>query len=509
MKSIAWHHGTEGANKEIEDRDISNPDAEKGDMMKSSGIPLAASVSVFAALAGTNAVIDSQEGGGGALRAVSTPQTIIRFFDGFIHALGQVVGIGSAQAASAFFCPDDYGGSFSVNSVSPEIGPVDTQLEVTFCGAQFEASAAPSLKRPGFPDVLPFSTNFISQYELRASFALSDVPTGYWNPTVFNPGQGASAMLDKGFLVWDQIGIWDAFPHRVGNRAMVRMTVLGNGFFGLDGLRLARNGSVIPGTNVEVFADEKVLADFDLTGQALGVWDVQADFAGGDQGVLSAGIRVEEPRLHIIDFSPRAGGNIGSVRVLILADYLKDGVVAKLRRGADEIVGSGTLLTRDGLVTTFNLKLAALGAWDLVLGNGHVPGDEAVLVGAFTVAAGNPAQPWIKILGVPAVRFGQLNAFSIQIGNRGNVDTLVVPVIYGLPEDVSWEIKLPNGSPPSVQYNSVRSKVKDGKRAILLPETRIPANPQPVEYELLLEVPDDDGNPLTTRHIQFGAVIEE
>jgi hypothetical protein len=60
-----------------------------------------------------------------------------------------------------------------------------------------------------------------------------------------------------------------------------------------------------------------------------------------------------------------------------------------------------------------------------------------------------------------------------------------------------------------VQYNSVRSKVKDGKRAILLPVTRLPANQQSVEYQLTLQVPDDDGNPMTNRFIQFGAVLEK
>jgi hypothetical protein len=393
--------------------------------------------------------------------------------------------------------------------VTPEVGSVDEQLEMTFCGAQFEAGAMPSLRRAGFPELFPRDMTFIAPFELRALFDLTGVPTGYWNPTVFNPNLQSSVSLNKGLLVWDQIGMWDVYPDRVGNLATSRLTILGNGFYGLDNIRLQLDGQSVVGTNLEVITDEKLRVDFDLAGQPQGEWALVADFADGSQDLLSEAVRVETPLLRIVDYSPRKGGNTGQVRVLIQGDYLRDGVVAKLRRGADEITGGEHGLTRDGLVATFNLDKAAPGAWDLVLTNGHVPGDEAVRAGGFTVEAGVASQPWIRIVGEAMVRTGQPAFYRIVMGNRSNVDALVVPVIHGLPEDVAWSLKLPQGNPPVVQYNSVRSKVKDGKRAILLPVTRLPANQQSVEYQLTLQVPDDDGNPMTNRFIQFGAVLEK
>jgi hypothetical protein len=439
--------------------------------------------------------------------ASASPVARSGFVDRFGYALGSVFGVGEASAAGVG-CPDEYGG-FAVTSMSPSQGDVGQTLEAIFCGRDFQPGAALKLSRPGSPDVLPVvgTTVFVSKYQLHATFNLTGVASGYWNPTVVNPGAISQSLTD-GFLVWDATGVWEVFPGRAGNLATIRLTILGNGFQGLSTVRLVRGGVSVQGVNATVVTDEKLEADFALAGQPVGGWDLVAEYSDGSTRTLAQAVEVETPALAIRSLTPRRGGNVGSVRAVIEADYLKPDVSAKLRRGAQEIQGKGTQLTKAGLVTSFNLDHATLGSWDLVLSNGYVAG-EAILAGGFTVDAGRVAEPWIDILGPSQVRFGQEDVFRVQIGNKGNVDTLVTPVIVGLPSDVQWRISLPNGTPAAIQYNEVREVVRDGKRSILLPLTSVPSNGQPVEYWLWLRIPDDDGDPTSNRALQLLAVIDE
>ena len=102
---------------------------------------------------------------------------------------------------------------------------------------------------------------------------------------------------------------------------------------------------------------------------------------------------------------------------------------------ADTIVGK----SGDGfLQALFTLDGAKIGIWDVVV----VGKDgEMVLPKAFTIkqVEGAP-QPWVNVSGRGTVLLNRWNKFRITYGNKGDVDALMVPVSFAVPDIAGLEV---------------------------------------------------------------------
>ena len=141
--------------------------------------------------------------------------------------------------------------------------------------------------------------------------------------------------------------------------------------------------------------------------------------------------------------SPDAGGDTGSVTVRIVGPGIKQGSVSSLARDEEgEIIGVSTSQqTATAIVTEFDLGGRALGPWDLIIRNPD--GSRIRVDNAFTIESGRPAKGWVDVLGRGAIRLQRQSAFSILVGNSGNVDTDFSSVLLQIPEGLAWDLQLP------------------------------------------------------------------
>ena len=129
---------------------------------------------------------------------------------------------------------------------------------------------------------------------------------------------------------------------------------------------------------------------------------------------------------------PRSAGQAEGVRVKIYGGYSwSSGLNVRLhRKGQDDIIGewvkregyndSKTTPSEKLHYADFNLSKAELGQWDVIV-------DKDTLFGAFTVEPFQAPDVWAGLSGWDKMLINRAKNFSIDYGNRGNVDAYNVP----------------------------------------------------------------------------------
>lgn len=138
---------------------------------------------------------------------------------------------------------------------------------------------------------------------------------------------------------------------------------------------------------------------------------------------------------------PAEAGNIGESLLTVFGGGLKPEMKMLLRFAdnteieADTIVGSG----EDGFIqAVFNLNGATIGVYDAVMLD---KGNEMVLPESFTVKqAEGVAEPWVNVSGRSTVLLNRWNKYTITYGNKGDVDALMVPVSFAVPDISGLEV---------------------------------------------------------------------
>jgi hypothetical protein len=142
---------------------------------------------------------------------------------------------------------------------------------------------------------------------------------------------------------------------------------------------------------------------------------------------------------------PPQGGNAGTVSSVEIAGtgFPPDAQITLTGPGPDitptdvTVAATGTLIT-----VNFDLRGAVAGSYTLVVKdkNGNVL---LVKPGAFTVVQGGASNVWIDIVGFRNLRTGQPQAYFLQVGNSGTVDsptgktvTMLLPsyITYSAPQ---------------------------------------------------------------------------
>ncbi|MBN1340260.1 MAG: PKD domain-containing protein, partial [Bacteroidales bacterium] len=157
---------------------------------------------------------------------------------------------------------------------------------------------------------------------------------------------------------------------------------------------------------------------------------------------------------------PAEAGNIGECLLTVFGGGLNKNMGLLLRYEnnteimADTIVGSGE---NGSIQALFTLDRAATGQWDVVVTD---QGNETVLPKSFQIReAVGVAQPWVNVSGRGLVLINRWTKFTLTYGNKGDVDALMVPVSFAVPDIEGLEVKLADFEfilpPEAYTYNLV------------------------------------------------------
>lgn len=161
-------------------------------------------------------------------------------------------------------------------------------------------------------------------------------------------------------------------PETSDNNSVVDATLTGKRFAENMVISLTLDDAEIPASTVRVVSAEEAICTFDLRGVATGAWDVVATNEDGLSGALVEGFTVTEyvepVVLSITSVDPVWAYQNRYVLMTIVGTDFKAGDQVALVNGADAIsVVEQTVVSDTQIECSFNVGLAAVGLWDVVL----------------------------------------------------------------------------------------------------------------------------------------------
>lgn len=190
-----------------------------------------------------------------------------------------------------------------VTSITPSTGVNTGPIEITdLLGANFQSGASVKLSKSGQTDVAAANVSVVSSGKITCTFNLTGMAGGLWDVTVVNP-DGRAGVLPSAFTVtFPAPAVASIAPNSGFNNATVKITDLaGSNFRTGAAVRLAQTGqSDVIGSIVSVVSSSQITCQLDLTGKAVGQWDVKVINDDNQAGTLASGFKVEAPTLFMI-----------------------------------------------------------------------------------------------------------------------------------------------------------------------------------------------------------------
>ncbi len=203
-----------------------------------------------------------------------------------------------------------------------------------------------------------------------------------------------------------------------------------------------------------------------------------------------------------LTLSTQTGGNAGPATVTATigsADpSIVSGATVKLTaKGHPDIAGARVAVNAAGtsLTATFNLNGAALETYDFIITNPD--GGTISQAAAFTVEAATGPVLYHDLIGRNVLRAGQPQAYTIVVGNSGDIDAGLVPVFITYPSYVTAQLVTPVATLPQplgatqfFDYSQIPVTAPDGdQNALPLILPLVPAG-SVVTVQVLLSSPD-------------------
>ena len=200
------------------------------------------------------------------------------------------------------------------------VGP---PVSVALAGTGFQAGASVKLTKSGQSDIFPATgVALISSTRITCTLNLVGKALGQWNVVVTNP-DAQSATLTNGFTVTAPAPTVTSITPTSGlNTGSVSITDLsGTGFQLGATVKLTKAGQTdIAATSVERVSASKITCTFDLTGKALGQWNVVVTNPDAQSATLTNGFAIAEgvpPVISSVAISPPMAAAGDAVHVAV------------------------------------------------------------------------------------------------------------------------------------------------------------------------------------------------
>jgi hypothetical protein len=136
-----------------------------------------------------------------------------------------------------------------------------------------------------------------------------------------------------------------------------------------------------------------------------------------------------------------SGGNTGDVTIDIYGGgFTEESEVRLTRTGSQDILPDTVMYLKKGVLQTrFDLRGATTGDWNVEI---ETPGSNPLVEeGGFEISEGVAAEPWVEISGRSRALLGRWTTYTINYGNKGNVDASGVPLWLALSDGPNTNVR--------------------------------------------------------------------
>jgi hypothetical protein len=327
-----------------------------------------------------------------------------------------------------------------VVSIEPDSGLTLSEVEITdLAGAGFATPVHVWLQKAGEVDIIGYDIEVISENRITCSVYLSKV-SGDWDVVVQNP-TGLMDTLIAGFTVVRRHKpvIDSLYPATWWSGESVFDVHIWGGYFSDSAsVRLAKIGEPdLNASNVVVASPESLSYDIDLSGAAVGAWDVVVENVDGQCDTLGSGFGVIAPEKPAIDSILPAEwrSDEGAHGINLWGSHFSNhAVVLLVKIGETDLIASNVVVASpESLSFSVDLTGAAVGARDVVIENAD--GQRDTLVAGFEVLTSLWADE-VRLTDTTGISLiGESHAKCLAVGSDGSRH-----VVWYDDRDGNWEI---------------------------------------------------------------------
>ena len=271
----------------------------------------------------------------------------------------------------------------------------DAPVELVIQGGKFYKNTFVKLTKAGQPEILASEVRLISTSEISCTLDLQGRAVGSWDLIVANIGNITKkvkpTVLPNGFTIeYPAPIVAGVAPNRSENNTTVLLQVNGTGFRPGSNVVLRNGQTEIKGV-VKSTSNQRIEAEFDLTGAVPGQYDLEIQNEDSKTGLFAKGFTVVAPAqpgaLEIRSLTPNQGVNTGKIMVEITGANFSDKISVKLSgNGRPEITGLNVKAASPVKLSCFcNIQDQPAGKYDVVLSDPS--GRSVSLPDGFTVVA--------------------------------------------------------------------------------------------------------------------------
>ena len=175
-------------------------------------------------------------------------------------------------------------------------GNSDVLVGATITGTGLVAGAELKLTRDGEADIPGVVTGVVPDTEITANFDLTGVALGWWDLILTYPDEQTDTLVDAVEVVLGDVGVTEMTPSKAcACCPLPGVTITGIGFVPGTTVTLTKAGEAdIVGTNVVVQSYTTIVADFDLTDAAIGLWDLTVTRPDMENATLGDALEVTQ-----------------------------------------------------------------------------------------------------------------------------------------------------------------------------------------------------------------------
>lgn len=135
-------------------------------------------------------------------------------------------------------------------------------------------------------------------------------------------------------------------------------------------------------------------------------------------------------------------GNTGDGTFFVYGGGFTDKTIVYLQDAqGNKITPTRTFLYKlDALSVTFDFRGAKEGVYSVVA---EIDGKKYTLENSFTIEKGTKPEPFVNISGRDRILFGRWQTYTLNFGNKGNVDATGVPLILVFSEPTGFDVEFP------------------------------------------------------------------
>jgi PKD repeat protein len=283
-------------------------------------------------------------------------------------------------------------GAITVSGISPSTGINNNYVFIDdLSGTGFPSSPSVVLNRTGESNITAVGATYVSSTKLTCFLNIAGAQAGQWNVVVINITSGEEGVLPNGFTVMNPAPTLTSITPDSGyNNGVVSITDLaGTNFLttGTTVVNLTKTGEAnITATSVVVVDATQITCDFDLTGAAVGDWNVVLESPDGQTAMIADGFNISYPPPEVYSITPDTGTNDGVVGITNLAglNFRAGANVTFSKAGEANITPiNGPIITSNKIMCFMDLTGAKVGSWDVTVTNDDAKED--TLADAFTI----------------------------------------------------------------------------------------------------------------------------